>query len=366
MRNQKRSYLVLSFAIILILGLIFPASYSFAAEKQKMLFKRPLKFASWFPSMHWFPKYEKELIKELEDASDGQIKIQFYGAQSLGKIMEQYEMVMDGVSDISGSVPIAYEADKLPLTSLAEYPFVWKSAEVGTKVFWELYDRGYLKDEYKDFKLIAYWSCAVMQVFTADARLDTVEDYKGKKFLAGGATMYKAFKQIGAIPIRMGYPDVYTALQRGTLDGATGNFFATSHGLRWPEQCKYAWKLDISGGYGLVIGVNNDVWKKLPADIQTAWLKIGREMSMKFAKVHDTLTGKGKEAWEKSKKSEVIEMSQQEIDRMATKLLPVWQKWIDDNEAKGRPAKEVYKTYVKIMKELGRPVIMKLPGLYEE
>jgi len=50
---------------------------------------------------------------------------------------------------------------------------------------------------------------------------------------------------------------------------------------------------------------------------------------------------------------------------MAEKFLPVWQKWIDDNEAKGRPAKAVYKAYVKIMKEMGRPVIMKLPGLYE-
>jgi len=364
MRNQKRGYLVFSFAVILILGLLFPVSYGSAADK-KMIFKHPLKFASWFPSMHWFPKYEKELIKKLEDASDDQIKIQFYGSQSLGKIMEQYEMVMDGVSDISGCVPIAYEADKLPLTSIVEYPFVWKSAEVGTKVFWELYDKGYLKDEYKDFKLIAYWSCAVMQVFTADKRLDTVEDFKGLKFLAGGSTMYAAFKQMDAIPIKMGYPDVYTALQRGTLDGATGNFFATSHGLRWPEVSKYAWKMDISGGYGLVIGVNHDIWNKIPADIQAAWEKIGREMSMKFAKVHDEKTGLGRAAWEKSK-SEVIEMSQQEIDRMAAKLLPVWQKWIDTNEAKGRPAKEVYKTYVKIMKELGRPVVMKLPGLYED
>ena len=177
--------------------------------------------------------------------------------------------------------------------------------------------------------------------------------------------MFGAFKQLGAIPIKMGYPDVYTALQRGTLDGSMGNFFATSHGWRWPEVCEYAWQCDIKGGYGLVVGVNNKVWSKIPPDIQAKWKKIGREMSMKIAKVHDEKTGLGKAAWEKSG-TKVIELSQAEIDKMAQKFLPVWQKWIDENEAKGRPAKAVYKAYVKIMKEMGRPVIMKLPGLYKE
>ncbi|RLC14329.1 MAG: hypothetical protein DRI24_13690 [Deltaproteobacteria bacterium] len=364
MRNKKKVCLIFGFAIIFMSGLLFPVSYGSAEEDKKMLFKRPLKFASWFSPKHWFPPYEKELIKKLEDASDGQIKIQFFGAQSLGKILEQYEMVMDGVSDISGSVPVAYESDKLPLTSLVEYPFVWKSAEVGTKVFWELYDAGYFKNEYKDFKLIAYWSCAVNQLYTTKKRIDKIENFKGMKLFAGSPVMFAAFKQLGSIPIKMGYPDVYTALQRGTLDGSMGNFFATSHGLRWPEQCKYAWKCDIKGGFGLVLGVNNDVWNKIPADIQDKWEKVGREMSFKFAKVHDEKTELGKAAWEKAGR-EVIEIPKEEIDKMAEKFLPVWQKWIDDNEAKGRPAKEVYKTYVKIMKEMGRPVIMKLPGLYE-
>ena len=364
MRSQKITCLMFSFAIILVLGFLFPMG-SGAADDKKMVFSSPLKYSSWFSTVHWFPPYEKELCAKLEEASNGTIKIQFYGAQALGKILEHYEMVLDGLSDISGCVPVAYESDKLPLTSLVEYPFVWKSAEVGTNVFWKLYDEGYFKNEYKDFELIAYWSCAVNQLFTAKKRIDKIEDFKSMKFFAGGPMMFGAFKQLGAIPIKMGYPDVYTALQRGTLDGSMGNFFATSHGWRWPEVCEYAWQCDIKGGYGLVVGVNNKVWSKIPPDIQAKWKKIGREMSMKIAKVHDEKTGLGKAAWEKSG-TKVIELSQAEIDKMAQKFLPVWQKWIDENEAKGRPAKAVYKAYVKIMKEMGRPVIMKLPGLYKE
>jgi hypothetical protein len=44
-------------------------------------------------------------------------------------------------------------------------------------------------------------------------------------------------------------------------------------------------------------------------------------------------------------------------------MIPVWQKWVDDNGAQGR---EFYRTYVKIMKKLDQKIWVRLPGLYEE
>lgn len=365
MRNQKKVCLIFSFAIILALGFLFPISYGAAAEDKKMIFKRPLKFASWFATVHMVPPFEKELCRKLEEASNGTIKVQFYGAQALGKVLEQYEMVLDGVSDIAGGIPVAYEADKLPLTSFIEFPFIWKSAEVGTKVFWKLYDMGYFKDEYKDLKLLSYWSCSSNQLYTAKKRIDKIEDFKGMRFFVGSPMHYGMFKALGAVPIRMGYPDAYTALQRGTLDGSIGPIYSMVKAWRYPEVCKYAWQCDITGGFGLVNAVNNDVWNKIPPDIQAAWEKVGREMSFKLAKAYDANVQKGIMMWKESG-SELIELPKGEIDKMAERFLPLWQKWIDDNEAKGRPAKKIYKSYVKIMKEMGQPVLMKLPGLYKD
>ncbi len=364
MGNRKKIGIVFSFAIMLALGFLFPMSNGAAAEEKKMLFERPLKFSSWFSTVHMVPPFEKELCKNLEAASNGRIKIQFYGAQALGKVLEQYEMVLDGVSDIAGAIPVAYEGDKLPLSSFVGFPFVWKSAEVGTSVFWKLYDMGFFKDEYKDFKLLSYWSCAANQLYTAKKKINKIEDFKGLRFLAGGPVMYSIFKALDAVPIKMGYPDTYTALQRGTLDGSVGPIYSMVKAWRYPEVCKYAWQCNITGGFGLVNAVNKDVWKKIPPDIQAAWEKAGREMSFKIAKAYDATVEKGATMW-KAAGSELIDLPNGEIEKMAVRFLPVWQKWVDENEAKGRPAKKLYKAYVKVMKEMGQPVLMKLPGLYE-
>jgi len=311
------------------------------------------------------PPLEKELCKTLEAASNGRVKVQFYGTQSLGKVLEQYEMVLDNVSDIGGAIPVAYEADKLPLTSFMEFPFIFKSAVMGTKVFWKLYDAGFFNDEYKEVKLLSYWNCAVNQLATAEKRIDKLEDFKGLKFLVGSPMHYAMWKQLDAIPIRMGYPDTYTAMQRGTLDGSIGPFYSMATAWKYPEVCKYAWQWDITGGFSLINTVNKDVWNKLPSDIQSAWEKAGRDMSFKIAEKYDSTVEEGRELWKNSSKSELVEISKKEIDRMAVKFLPLWQKWVDDNEAAGRPAKKLYKAYVEIMEEMGQPVLMKLQALYE-
>jgi len=364
MVKLKKGSVIFCFSLIFVLGLFFSVSNGLAGDDKEMIFKRPLKFASWFSTAHMVPPFEKELCKNLEKASNGRVKIQFYGTQSLGKVLEQYEMVMDGVSDIAGAIPAAYETDKLPLTSFMDFPFNWTSAVVGTKVFWKLYDEGFFNDEYKEIKLLSYWSCAVNQLYTSKKRIDKMEDFKGMKFFVGSPMHYAMYKQLGAIPIKMGYPDTYTALQRGTLDGSVGPIYSMYKAWRYTEVCKYAWKWDISGGFALINAVNNNVWNKLPADIQAAWEKEGRDMSFKLAEAYDAKVAEGTALW-KASKSELIEISIEEKEKMAEKFLPLWQKWVDDNETAGRPAKKFYQAYVKIMKELGEPVLMKLPGLYE-
>ena len=56
------------------------------------------------------------------------------------------------------------------------------------------------------------------------------------------------------------------------------------------------------------------------------------------------------------------------MDKIAKKVEVGWTNWIDKNEKKGKGegAKELYRTYVETMKNLGEPVYIKLPGLYQE
>jgi TRAP-type C4-dicarboxylate transport system substrate-binding protein len=60
--------------------------------------------------------------------------------------------------------------------------------------------------------------------------------------------------------------EVYTALERGTIDGALANpVFAFDY--KYVEAAKYLYQIYL-GTLGMVLGINTNSWKKLPPDIQ--------------------------------------------------------------------------------------------------
>lgn len=94
-------------------------------------------------------------------------------------------------------------------------------------------------------------------------------DLRGLKLRS--AAVYRAFFQAeGATPLQVAPGDVYSALERGTVDGygwpSIGIF-----DLRWHEKTKY--RLE-PGFYNVEVGLymNQDVWKKL-GDEQRAFLQ---------------------------------------------------------------------------------------------
>jgi len=51
-----------------------------------------------------------------------------------------------------------------------------------------------------------------------------------------------------------------------------------------------------------------------------------------------------------------------EVRRVAARLVPIWQDWVDRNEKAKKPAREMYRTYLDVMKKAGEPVVVKLPA----
>jgi len=71
---------------------------------------------------------------------------------------------------------------------------------------------------------------------------------------------------LGGEPLTLAFAEVYTALERGTMDGA---FAGTKpgYGLRWYEVAKYLVG-PISMRPHISLAMNKNTWKRLPPDIQ--------------------------------------------------------------------------------------------------
>ena len=93
----------------------------------------------------WCEKVAKE--------SNNRIKCQIYPAMQLGGTPPQlFDQAKDGVADIIWTVP-TYQAGRFVKSEVFELPFMTKTAEGGSRAFWEYMQKNSL-DEFKGTKII--------------------------------------------------------------------------------------------------------------------------------------------------------------------------------------------------------------------
>ena len=106
--------------------------------------------------------------------------------------------------------------------------------------------------------------------------LDDLSQFENKKIRQHSTILGDLLAGLGAEGQFVAFADVYTALERGVLDGGvTGG--EPGHSQRWYEVTDYL--------YGPIVGsvavayytMSGDAWSQLPPDIQQITLEIGRE-----------------------------------------------------------------------------------------
>ena len=105
------------------------------------------------------------------------------------------------------------------------------------------------------------------QAFFSKKPVTKPEDFKGLKTRVHSVALASLVAGLGGEPLTIPFAEVYTALERGTLDAAiTGT--KPGYGLRWYEVAKYLVG-PISMRPHVALAINRDTWKRLPPDIQS-------------------------------------------------------------------------------------------------
>lgn len=280
MNNNLKKIIVSIFVMLFAF-----ASLSFAATKHKLKLD-----TSWDGG----PLMEigaKAFAKNVSKLSDGRIEIEVFPAGTLGPGLKVSETVKNGVADM-GHTWMGYDWGKDKTTVLfGGYP---GSVDTEKMLHW-LYRGGGvdLQAEFRDqkFDLISMpLFIRTAEVFLHSRKpVRTLKDLQGLKLRTAGAWL-EISKSMGAAPVTTPGGEIYTALERGTID-------ATEWGTLWenitPGFDKVAKYVIIPGihqptaPFELVINKNS--WGKLSkADQQIikdaafmttmdSWLTIGHE-----------------------------------------------------------------------------------------
>jgi TRAP-type C4-dicarboxylate transport system substrate-binding protein len=113
-----------------------------------------------------------------------------------------------------------------------------------------------------------------------------VPGLKGRK-LRGTVSYHPMIKALGGVPVNLPPGDIYTGLQRGTVDGAAWALVG-AEAYKWDEVIKYIAKPTF-GQLSLMILMNLDRWNSLPPKMKAAITEAGRLIEIESIGVFDKL-----------------------------------------------------------------------------
>ena len=214
-------------------------------------------------------QYQERWMKAIEERSGGRLKFEFFPSESLVKLTDAWDAIGKGVVE-AGSMGLYAPEKQGILEAIALMPFNWK------------YDK--FLDHYKDpggfydwvepmwekrgnLKLIM-WSAQGGFEFagrTEKNLLKTKEDFKGQ-LVRGLPALKRPLELLGASPVEVATADVYTALQRSTIDVSMHSLDAIESN-KFYEVGPYITVANLTSSY-LMFVMNLDFYKSLPPELR--------------------------------------------------------------------------------------------------
>jgi TRAP-type C4-dicarboxylate transport system substrate-binding protein len=227
-----------------------------------------LKFHHHNPPQEYNVQHGFGLIPQhIEEATKGKVKITTYPAETLGKANTAVDMVINGIADMAWGY-IGQFPGRFPITDLTSLPLVGtKSALQATKATMEMFKTSpEMQNEWKDVKVLFLHNISPHITTTTNKPIATFEDFKGLRIRAIPGAPLKYLEAIGATPVNVMMPEVFEALDKGTVDGACADFTGVG-GFKWDDVCKYTLNEPLYANTFFMI-MNKKKWDSLSPEIQ--------------------------------------------------------------------------------------------------
>lgn len=342
---MKRGYHKLIYAgiVVLLVAMVLDIGYAKAAPASE----KPiiLKF-SIFKASDWESRGIWEVwAKRVKERTEGRVDIKFFYASALGQMKDQYDLLLKGIADII-FLPLSTNLGIFPLSQIMELPYVVPDMKKGTMVFNELYKTGCLDKEFANVKILWLYTADPYAIYSK-FKIETLKDIKGKQIRTYGI-MGTTMEAWGATPVWIPMPDIYTALERGTVDGIYFTF-SVGVGSKLHEVAKYVFdpKAHVPA---LGMLMNKNCWNNLPIDVKKVFTEECDKAIDLCGEVYDKAYGDVLNTLRKYK-VELIFPKETGLWREATKQQ--WVSWLAAKKKEGLPAEKVLDELLAILRKHG-------------
>ncbi len=219
-----------------------------------------------------FPIFQEGAQKFSEDVkmmSRGRLEIQVYAGGELVPALQVFDAVSQGTVEMghgsayywAGKIPEAQFFSSVPFGMTAKGMHAWLYHGGGLELW---------REAYGPFNLIPLpmGNTGVQMGGWFNKKIETLDDVKGLRMRIPGLGG-KVLKKAGGNPVLMAGAEIYTALERGTIDAT--EWVAPFHDLRLGlnrAASYYYYPGWHEPGTAFELIINTDNWRQLPEDLQ--------------------------------------------------------------------------------------------------
>jgi len=224
---------------------------------------------TWPPGFPVLQEGAERFAKNIKEMSNGRLNIKVYAGGELIPPLQTFDAVSQGTVEM-GHGSAYYWAGKVPEAQFfSTVPFGMTARGMNA---W-LYDGGGLelwRETYKPFHVVPFplGNTGVQMGGWFNKEINSLADIKGLKMRIPGIGG-RVFAKAGGNPVLLAGSELYTALERNTIDATEwiGPFHDQRLGLYRAAQHYYypGWH---EPGSVLELSVNQRAWDSLPADLQ--------------------------------------------------------------------------------------------------
>lgn len=326
MTVSRKSFLNLVGAAALAMG------FGGAAQAQEVT----LSLHQFLPAQANVPKLVLDVWADnVEEASDGRIKIDRYPSMQLGgSPPELMDQAIDGVADIVWTV-VGYTPGRFPSTEVFELPFMMTNARAMSSAYWQMFEKHMKDTEFKDVHILGTWVHGPGMIHV-NKEVNTPADMEGLKIRGGSRTVNNLLEKMGATPVGMPVPAVPEGLSKGVIDGTTIPWEVTG-ALKVPELVEYHTEFEGNALYVLtfVLAMNKDRYESLPDDLKKVIDdNSGLEFSIFAGGTQADADGPSRQA-AVDRGNTIVTVSGADLDAWVAVAEPIYAEWIADMESKG-------------------------------
>lgn len=287
-----------------------------------------IRLAHNLPGDHHISVGIEEFVNKVIERSDGKVNIQLFPAGQLLTDKDMNQSILAGTVEMGVNSATLW-ASTVPEIGVLDLPYLFDEySDVATALEGEFGDILRQSMEAKGAKVLMFADYGYVQFANNVKPLKTPDDFKGLKIRSTGDIPSVVIETYGGSPVFMGGGEVYTALQRGTIDGATSGTTAMVQ-RNYNEVAKYLTVNNYSTLEFLLVA-NKASWDKLPEKTQKLILEVAAEQEQwirQQAESEDARTAKVLE----EKGMEVYHVPEEELELWKEKSQPVIDDYIEKN-----------------------------------